>query len=325
KATTETEARVPLPQIARRAAKIGRRTEGENQRGNRRLHSSIFRFSNRLHFYFKLVYGPFLQLQKSENKQIPTDLAKGALDLAAVLEWDDEAGEQTTNHEDDEYIWAGVEDPKIVITTSRDPSARLKQFAKELKLIFPNSQRLNRGNYEVKKLIDACRANDVTDFIVVHETRGQPDGLIICHLPYGPTAYFQLLNTVMRHDIADIGKMSEAYPHLIFHNFKSRLGRRVTSILKYLFPVPKEDSKRVITFANQDDYISFRHHVYKKIDGEIELTEVGPRFEMRLYEIKLGTLDSINAADTEWVLKPYMNTAKKRQLLSDSNTVQYNK
>ena len=33
---------------------------------------------------------------------------------------------------------------------------------------------------------------------------------------------------------------------------------QVQSILKYLFPVPKEDSKRVVTFANQEDYISFR-------------------------------------------------------------------
>jgi hypothetical protein len=31
---------------------------------------------------------------------------------------------------DDEYRWAGVEDPKVVVTTSRDPSSRLKQFAK---------------------------------------------------------------------------------------------------------------------------------------------------------------------------------------------------
>jgi U3 small nucleolar ribonucleoprotein protein IMP4 len=37
------------------------------------------------------------------------------------------------------------------------------------------------------------------------------------------------------------------------------------SILKYLFPVPKEDSKRVMTFANHDDFISFRHHTYKKV------------------------------------------------------------
>lgn len=121
----------------------------------------------------------------------------------------------------------------------------------------------------------------------------------------------------MRHDIPKIGTMSEAYPHLIFHNFTSKLGQRTTSILKYLFPVPKEDSKRVITFANQDDYISFRHHTYKKGDGNnIELAEVGPRFEMKLYEIKLGTLDIAAACDSEWVLRPYMNTAKKRKHLS---------
>jgi len=45
------------------------------------------------------------------------------------------------------------------------------------------------------------------------------------------------------------------------------------------------------------------------------LTEVGPRFEMKVYQIKLGTIDQ-NEADTEWRLRPYMNTAKKRKMLS---------
>ena len=49
-----------------------------------------------------------------------------------------------------------------MITTSRDPSARLKKFTKEFKLLIPNSQRLNRGNYEFNQLMAACRANDVT-------------------------------------------------------------------------------------------------------------------------------------------------------------------
>jgi hypothetical protein len=31
---------------------------------------------------------------------------------------------------DDEYSKAGVEDPRILITTSRDPSSKLLQFAK---------------------------------------------------------------------------------------------------------------------------------------------------------------------------------------------------
>lgn len=273
-----------------------------------------------------------LKRSLEENVPIHPDLRKSALHVQRKIEWEDAGPEMAVamgtemgggavaNPEDDEYRWAGVEDPKIVITTSRDPSSRLKMFVKELRLILPNSQRMNRGNYEMKQLIHACRANDVTDFIIVHEHRGTPDALVICHLPYGPTAYFTLSGVIMRHDIPDIGTMSEQYPHLIFHNFKTKLGERVMNILKYLFPVPKEDSKRVITFANHDDYICFRHHTYKKVQGkDVELTEVGPRFQMKLYEIKLGTLDTEAAADTEWALRPYMNTSHKRRFLSDED------
>lgn len=112
--------------------------------------------------------------------------------------------------------------------------------------------------------------------------------------------------------------MSEAYPHLIFDNFPTKLGGRTVDILKHLFPVPKPDTKRIITFANRSDYISFRHHVYEKHGGpkSVELKEVGPRFELRLYQIKLGTMDQ-DEAQTEWVIRPYMNTSKKRNLLGD--------
>jgi len=33
---------------------------------------------------------------------------------------------------------------QILITTSRDPSSRLTQFAKEMRLVVPNAQRVNR-------------------------------------------------------------------------------------------------------------------------------------------------------------------------------------
>lgn len=42
-------------------------------------------------------------------------------------------GANTANSQDDEYRYAGVQDPKIMITTSREPSSRLKMFAKELR------------------------------------------------------------------------------------------------------------------------------------------------------------------------------------------------
>lgn len=177
--------------------------------------------------------------------------------------------------------------------------------------MFPNSQRINRGNYVLGQLVQTCKDNDFTDLILLHETRGEPDGLIVCHLPYGPTACFSLFNVSLRHDLRKHGfgdmedesnmKVSEAYPHLIFDGFASSLGKRVQTILTRLFPVPKIDSKRVLTFANQGDFIRTRHHTYgkgssskererergsnekekEKKYGSVDLVEVGPRFEMR--------------------------------------------
>lgn len=137
------------------------------------------------------------------------------------------------SHLDDEYSRAGVEDPKVFITTARDPSSRLQQFAKELKLVFPNSQRMNRGNHVVGTIVETCRSKGVTDVIIVHEHRGEPNGLIVCHLPFGPTAYFTLSNCVMRHDIANSAPVSQGYPHLIFDNFSTKLGERVSCCLSF--------------------------------------------------------------------------------------------
>ena len=59
---------------------------------------------------------------------------------------------------DNEYAHnAGLEDPRICTTTSRDPSSRLKQFAKELKPLFPNATRINRGNSRTDDVLQACQ------------------------------------------------------------------------------------------------------------------------------------------------------------------------
>lgn len=172
------------------------------------------------------------------------------------------------------------------------------------------------------------------------------DAMIITHLPHGPTLSLTLHNVTLRHDIASHSSstVSEQYPHLIFDNFSSRLGGRIKGILSALFPVPKEDAKRVMTFANDADFISFRHHVFvKNSHKDVQLAEVGPRFEAKresatflffvsskaavltrscinlsllsaAYEIRLGTADQTDA-DVEWLLRPYQRTAKKRNQL----------
>lgn len=114
-----------------------------------------------------------------------------------------------------------------------------------------------------------------------------PDALIISHLPYGPTAYFTLSNCVLRHDIAECKPASQAYPHLIIDGLNSKIGKRIGKIIQSLFPIPRPESKRVLTFANRNDFIFFRHHMYSKELGKVVLNEAGPRFEMQPYEGKL--------------------------------------
>ncbi|KAK0190984.1 anticodon-binding protein [Armillaria mellea] len=215
----------------------------------------------------------------NNGKSLATEFKKDAKRLGKELEFD-EAQTDPTTHVDNEYSRAGISDPKIVITTSRDPSSKLLQFSKEIRLVFPNSHRINRGNYVVKELADACRANDYA--------------MIVSHFPHGPTVYFTLTNQRTK-----TSTVSEQYPHLIFENFSSKLGERIRDVLKYLFPVPKEDSKH--------DFISFRHHVFVKIPRQVQLAEVGPRFEMKPYEIRQGTIEQAEA-EREW----------KRSMLSDS-------
>ncbi|KAH8079238.1 putative rRNA primary transcript binding protein [Filobasidium floriforme] len=253
----------------------------------------------------------------ASGKQLPTELRNEARTLGGKDLVLDEAQNEPGSSIDDEYAKVGLYDPKIVITTSRDPSSRLLQFSKELRLVFPNSYRINRGNYVVKELVEACRANEVTDLVMVHEHRGIPDAMIITHLPHGPTLSLTLHNVTLRHDIAShsTSTVSEQYPHLIFENFSTTLGGRIKAVLSALFPVPKEDAKRVMTFANEEDFISFRHHVFvKNSHKDVQLAEVGPRFEAKPYEIRLGTVDQTEA-DVEWLLRPYQRTARKRNYI----------
>jgi len=292
-----------------------------------------------------------LRAALDSGKPIPTEL-RADDGLLSKIDLDDKRTENTTTtHIDDEYAFAGIKDAKVLITTSRHPSSRLTQFAKELKLVIPGSSRINRGAYVVKDLVNLGRTNDVTDIILLHEHRGEPDGLIICHLPHGPTAYFSLSGVVIRHDLENKPeKMSEAAPHLIFDKFSSKLGCRVQNILKYLFSPPSATSKRILAFCNSNDQIAFRHYVWtdetsssfedkeeqeenniakknkktqttphttttteeseKKLGGNvINLKEIGPRFNMRLYRIELGTVD-MKDVETEWALRSFINKQK---------------
>ncbi len=61
------------------------------------------------------------------DKEIPTEMRKEARMLHHEIELDLDSEKQIV---DDEYANIGAREPKVCVTTSRDPSSRLKQFAK---------------------------------------------------------------------------------------------------------------------------------------------------------------------------------------------------
>lgn len=273
------------------------------------------------------LYRKALQLQESslteKRQQLKAALALGK-PLSKELAEDDKLQrdfiyDQSVQDQldiDDEYsALSGISDPKVIITTSRDPSVRLLQFSKEIKLMFPNSLKLNRGNYIINDLVKTCTRVQISDLIILHEHRGVPTSLTVSHFPHGPTAIFTLHNVKLRHDLPNLGNISESYPHLIFENFNTALGKRVVKILQHLFPPGvKRDSSRVITFVNNDDFISVRHHVYVRTKDSVEISEIGPRFEMKLYEIRLGLPDNKDA-DVEWQVRRFIRTANRKNYL----------
>lgn len=222
---------------------------------------------------------------------------------------------------DDEYaLLSGVADPRVLVTTSRDPSTRLGAFAKEVRLLLPTGVRLNRGTLVLPELVKGAAANGLSDIVVLHEHRGVPTALTLSHLPHGPTASFSLHNVILRADIpgAAKGTVSESYPHLIFEGFSTPLGRRVVKVLKHIFPPRDGTNKigsRVVTFRNIEDSIEVRHHVFVRTGyQDVELAEVGPRMTMRLFEIRGGTL-ATKEGDVEWHLSQYTRTSKKKDYL----------
>lgn len=248
-------------------------------------------------------------------------------ELRKDYQYDESRTDLTTNDQldlDDEYsALSGIVEPRVLVTTSRDPSARLSAFSKEIRLLLPTSVRLNRGNLILPDLVRSAQAAGLSDIVLLHERRGTPTALTLSHFPHGPTISFSLHNVVLRHDIPGSvrGTVSESYPHLIFDGFTSRLGERVVKILKHIFP-PREPitskhkvGNRVVTFKNIDDSIEVRHHVFVRTGYDsVELAEVGPRMTLRPFEIRGGTLENKDG-DVEWHLTQYTRTGKKKNYL----------
>ncbi|XP_020280215.1 probable ribosome production factor 1 [Pseudomyrmex gracilis] len=222
---------------------------------------------------------------------------------------DEENKELKIECEHDEFAayYNKTYEPKVLITYADNPNRKTRIFGRELTRIIPNSISLYRNRSGVKKMVKSATAKNFTDIIVINEDQCKPNGMLIIHLPEGPTAYFKLSNVKITPELKRSHKeFTEHRPEVILNNFTTRLGFTVGRMLGALFHYqPEFKGKRVVTFHNQRDYIFFRHHRYdfdqtKTIRAK--LRELGPRFTLRLKSLQHGTFDS-KYGDYEWIIQ----------------------
>ena len=103
-------------------------------------------------------------------------------------------------------------------------------------------------------------------------------------------------------------------PELMFKNFSTTLGQRVTRILNGIFPKNEElKGRELITFHNQRDYIFFRYYRYIFTNDftKVNLQEIGPRFALRLLYIQKGLYDP-QQGEYEWLYKDKMGVKRRK-------------
>lgn len=230
-----------------------------------------------------------------------------------INEEDEELKEENQNDEYSSYF-KGDYEPQILLTTSIKHTGAIFKFMKELKDTLPNSYFYYRKKVDLKDIVELAKAKGFTDIIVVYERLRKPYRLVLTHLPEGPTVEFKITNVVYHEEIEDCAKNTGFHPELIFKNFKTKVGHRLSRILNSLFPLqPQLEGRQVVTFHNQRDYVFFRHHRFIFADefSKVNLQEIGPRFVLRLLSIQKGTFDN-QFGEYEYYYKNKMGVRRRK-------------
>lgn len=277
-----------------------------------------------------------LKREKSKQKQQRRKQIRKAIEagqnvpkqVPRTLENTREPDETMVNPEDEEIILDQCNDefstyynqkspPKVLITCSENPHTWTIRFCRELKMLIQDSIFLYRRHAQIKKLVKVAHTKGFTNIVIVTEDRRHPTGMLIIHLPEGPTAFFRISSVKYCKKIKNRASSSDHRPEIVLNNFRTRLGLSVGRLFASLFQYnPQFNGRRVVTFHNQRDYVFVRHHRYEfKNESKVALQEIGPRFTLRLRSLQKNTFDS-KFGEFEWILKRHeMETSRRRFFL----------
>jgi len=256
---------------------------------------------------------------KAPPRQIPRTIENTReADETVVEPGDEEVLEDEANDEFAEYF--NGQPPKTFITTSFKPSSKHKRFVSDLLKVFPNSHYYKRRKHEIKKIVEYAKAREFTNIIVTHEDRKKLNGLLLIHLPDGPTAHFKLSSIELMKDIKMHGKPTDHNPEIALNRFTTRMGHTVGRMFASLFiQTPQFKGRQIATFHNQRDFIFFRYHRWIIEEGKadkpiVRLQEMGPRFCLKLRSLQQGTFDTLHG-EYIWVYKKELESTRRRFFL----------
>lgn len=249
-------------------------------------------------------------------KQVPRTIENTRDVEETMVQPNDE--EVIGDEKDDEFakFFNGGVKPKIMISTRPKCSKKLFPFIGDLMQMVPNAFYYPRDKFKVKELAQFASNKGFTHLVILAEKQKACNGLLITHLPVGPTAFFKLSSFVAGDKIPGHGRPTSHIPELILNNFGTRLGRRTGRFLGSLFPhEPQFEGRQVVTFHNQRDFIFVRHHryIYRK-DGDktrAKLQELGPRFTLKMKWLQEGSFDT-DFGEYEWLAKRMELDARRK-------------
>lgn len=214
--------------------------------------------------------------------------------------------------------------PKILLTTRPRPSRELFRFAADIITMVPNTFFYPRRHFNVGQICKFASNRKFTHIVILSEKAKECNGMLMCHLPSGPTAFFKVSNVELSSELRRAGRKTDHKPEILLNNFTTRLGRRIGRFIGSLFPqTPQFQGRQAVTIHNQRDYIFVRHHRYifeqsekKKEDGSkpvaARLQELGPRFTLRLRWLQDGVFDS-HFGEYEWYhRRKEMDTSRRK-------------
>lgn len=215
--------------------------------------------------------------------------------------------------------------PKILVTTSINST--LHHQADVLVGLLPNAKYVRRSShryghkFSVKEIAAFAAKREYTTLVVLEEDMKKPSGLVVVHLPIGPTFHFTITNWYEGKSIPGHGRPTSHIPELILNNFTTPLGLLTAHLFRSMYPSnPEFQGRQVVTLHNQRDFIFLRRHRYvfrerkereksvvgadgKEMKGAEDiragLQELGPRLTLKLRRVDKG-IQRASGQEWEW-------------------------